>query len=200
VNEPLTYTNRKGVTYYLCCGQTKTGKPRYYFAREPRDAPVTEIPPGFEITESVNGIVSLARSRPQLVSPDAVVAVEAELDRHPKARNYRLNVRPDRIEIYELLGLDAETLLTKLGAYSGFSRLDLAARLKAEQERYGQFTAVLRFNLVDAEQQVFQTERMCYLGSVDDWIPIGPAAEIPELAARYVPLLGSDALLEIYSW
>lgn len=196
----ITYTNRKGVTYYLCQGQTKTGKPRYLFAREPRGTPVMEIPDGFAISESVNGLVSLARVRPQLVSPDAVAAVEAELDRHPKARNYRLTVRPDRIEIYELLGLDAETLLTKLGAYSGFSRSDLAARLQAEQERYGQFTAVLRFNLVDAGRQVFQTERMCYLGSVDDWIPIGPAAEIPDLAARYVPLLGSDALLEIYPW
>lgn len=27
----ITYTNRKGRTYYLCQGVTKTGKPRYYF-------------------------------------------------------------------------------------------------------------------------------------------------------------------------
>jgi len=40
---PITYTNRKGLTCYLCKSVTKTGKPRYYFAREPEDEPVEEI-------------------------------------------------------------------------------------------------------------------------------------------------------------
>jgi hypothetical protein len=41
---PITYTNRKGVTYHLCRGVTKTGKPRYYFAREPKsDLPSRSI-------------------------------------------------------------------------------------------------------------------------------------------------------------
>ena len=31
----ITHTNRKGVTFYLGRGVTKTGKPRYFFAREP---------------------------------------------------------------------------------------------------------------------------------------------------------------------
>src|SRR5947207_1438331 len=33
VRMPVSYTNRKGVTYTLYRGQTKTGKPRYYFGR-----------------------------------------------------------------------------------------------------------------------------------------------------------------------
>jgi|GEM_PF-3959171 len=33
---PISYTNRKGSTLYLCQGTTKTGKVRYYFAREPK--------------------------------------------------------------------------------------------------------------------------------------------------------------------
>ena len=45
----ITYTNRKGRTYYLCQGVTKTGKPRYYFAREPRDTVLEELPGGYEI-------------------------------------------------------------------------------------------------------------------------------------------------------
>ncbi len=28
---PVMYTNRKGMTYYLCQGKTASGKPRYYF-------------------------------------------------------------------------------------------------------------------------------------------------------------------------
>ena len=67
---PITYTNRKGVTYYLCRGVTKTSKPRYYFAREPKSEPVEQIPEGFKISESVNGIVSLVRDRPALIQPE----------------------------------------------------------------------------------------------------------------------------------
>jgi hypothetical protein len=48
---PITYTNGKGITYYLCRGITKTGKPRYYFAREPKGEVLNEIPPGFKISE-----------------------------------------------------------------------------------------------------------------------------------------------------
>jgi hypothetical protein len=58
---PVSYTNRKGLTYTLYRGQTKTGKPRYYFGREGQSQgePVTELPPGFTISESVNGIEAL---------------------------------------------------------------------------------------------------------------------------------------------
>ncbi len=44
---PVSYTNRKGLTYTLYRGQTKTGKPRYYFGREGQSQgePVMEHPP-----------------------------------------------------------------------------------------------------------------------------------------------------------
>jgi len=63
---PVSYTNRKGVTYTLYRGQTKTDKPRYYFGRpdQGQSEPVTELPPGFTISESVNGVVSLVKDHP----------------------------------------------------------------------------------------------------------------------------------------
>lgn len=51
---PITYTSRKGLTYTLCQGTTKTGKPRYYFARKPKDQVLEQIPAGYTISESVN--------------------------------------------------------------------------------------------------------------------------------------------------
>ena len=51
---PITYTSRKGFTYTLCQGTTKTGKPRYYFARESKDQTLDQIPAGYAISESVN--------------------------------------------------------------------------------------------------------------------------------------------------
>ena len=97
----ITYTNRKGFTYTLCKGSTKTGKPRYFFSREPKGELVAQIPEGCKIVESVNGVVSLTKDIPGKILADELVAVQQLLDRHPHARQYRLNVKPDRIQVYE---------------------------------------------------------------------------------------------------
>ncbi len=196
---PVTYTNRKGFTYYLCQGVTKTGKPRYYFAREPKGEPVEEIPEGWKISESVNGIVSLVRDRPAQILAEEVAAVEAAVQQHPRSRNYRVNVKHDRIEVYEQVGPDAEELITAL-AQQGWGTPDLASRIRAERERYAQFTPVLRFILSDAEQRIFRVERMCYLGSIDDWIDVGPMGSVDHLARKMIPTLGTDAFFELGMW
>jgi hypothetical protein len=170
---PVTYTNRKGMTYYLCRGVTKTGKPRYYFAREPKGEPVEQIPEGFKISESVNGIVSLAKDRPALIWPEEVAAVEAAVRQHPKSNKYRVNVKHNRIEVYEQVGLDAEELASAL-AQEGLGIPGLANRLRPTMEDRAQFTPVLRFILADAERRTFRVQRWCYLGSIDDWIDVGP--------------------------
>ena len=97
---PITYTNRKGLTYTLYRGQTSTGKPRYYFGRpdQSQGEPVSEVPPGFTITESVNGVVSLVKDRPSQILPEEVAAVEAVVKRHPQARRYRVAGKQNRIE------------------------------------------------------------------------------------------------------
>ena len=55
---PISYTNRKGSTFFLCQGRTKTGRVRYYFSREPKGVEIDQIPSGYEISESINGVVS----------------------------------------------------------------------------------------------------------------------------------------------
>ena len=107
---PVTYTNRKGIAYCLCRSVTKTGKHRYYFAREPKGEVVEEIPAGYKIGESANGLVFLKKDRPAQIPPAEVAAVEAAVKRHPKSRNYRVSVKHDRIEIHERIGPDAEEL------------------------------------------------------------------------------------------
>lgn len=194
---PVTYTNRKGVTYYLCRGVTKTGKPRYYFAREPKGEPVEQIPEGFKISESVNAIVSLVRDHPVLVRPEESAAVEAAVRRHPKSHKYRVSVKHDRIEIYEMIGPDAEELAAGL-AQEGFAIPALADRLRPTMERRAQFTPVMRFILADEEQRTFRAERWCYLGSIDDWIDVGPMGTVYRLARQLIPKLGTDQFFELF--
>src|SRR5207247_11125363 len=144
----ISYTNRKGVTYTLYRGQTKTGKPRYYFARagQGQGEPVTELPVGFTISESVNGVVSLVKDRPLLIQPEEVATVEAAVQQHPQARRYRVAVKGKRIEVYEQVGPDYNALVSELHI-PGLSRPGVAEELRDLAERHAHYTAVSRFPL-----------------------------------------------------
>ena len=194
---PITYTNRKGFTYFLNKGMTKTGKPRYYFAREQKDELVDEIPQGCQVEESVNGIVSLVKARPQLIRPEESASVEAALKRHPKARNYRVAVKNDRIIVYEAIGGDMEHLFD-IFSFPGMDREGLKIHLQNEMDRYTQFTPVLRFILSDQETRNYRAERWCYLGSVDDWIYAGHSGKINQLAKKLMLKLGTDDFFELF--
>jgi hypothetical protein len=192
---PITFTNRKGLIYTLCQGMTKTGKPRYCFAREIKDTPLEHIPEGYTISESVNGVVSLSKTQVSQLREDEINAVKAAVAHHPKSRNYRVNARTKRIEVYELTGPDAETLIAALGPE--LSTLSgRAGRISAEIDRYGQFTPVLRFTLIDADTRAFEAERMYYSGSIDDFIHIGHGPLEP-MASDMIATLGTD---EFFEW
>jgi len=193
----VTYTNRKGFTYFLNQGVTKTGKPRYYFAREQKGEPVEEIPAGYEIEESVNASVSLVKARPHLIRPEESASVEAALKKHPKANNYRVAVKNDQIMIYEGIGGGMDSLRIILGQ-AGLNIEKVEERLQEELERYTQFTPVMRFVLDDQETREYHAERWCYRGSIDDWIYAGHSGKIDPLAKKLIPALGTDEFYELY--
>jgi hypothetical protein len=193
---PVTYTNRKGITYYLCQSVTKTGKPRYYFARKPKGEPVEEIPEGFTIVEGVNGLAFLKKDRPAQILPKEVAAVEAAVGRHPKSRNYRVSIKHDRIEIHEQVGPDAEDLIRVL-EQQGLGMPGLDDRIRAERERYARFTPVLRFILANTERRIFRVERMHY-GGRDEWFELRPKGPVDRLARQLIPKLGTHAFFELF--
>jgi len=55
----------------------------------------------------------------------------------------------------------------------------------------------MRFILVDKKIRLFQTNRFCYHGSIDDWIEIGSPGKISDLAKQYVKCIGTDAYYEL---
>src|SRR5258708_23380526 len=180
---PVSYTNRKGGTYTLYRGPPRTGKPRYYFGRPGQDQgePVTELPPGFTISESVNGVISLAKDRPALIQPEEVAAVEAAVQQHPQARRYRVAVKGKRIEVYEQIGPDYNALASELHI-PRLSRPGLADEFRDLEERHTHYTPVLRFTLLDPKQRRFNSKRNGYLGSNDGLFVLyrqaGPTAEL----------------------
>jgi len=196
---PVSYTNRKGLTYTLYRGQTRTGKPRYYFGRagQGQGEPVTELPPGFTISESVNGVVSLVKERPSLIQPEEVAALEAAVQQHPEARRYRIAVKHDQIEIYEQVGPDYDALLGELQTV-GLSSPGLAERLQAEEERYVRYMPVLRFLLLDPTRRQFGAQRMRYLGSVDGWLELGQTGPVATMTSALIPTLGTEQFYNLW--
>jgi hypothetical protein len=197
---PVSYTNRKGMTYILYRGLTRTGKPRYNFGR-PRQSqgePVSEIPSGYTISESVNGVVFLVKDRPALIRPEEVAVVEAAVQQHPEARHYRIAVKGKRIEIYEQVGPDYNALVRELHI-PGVSRPGLAEELRDLEERHAQYTPVLRFTLFDPRQRLYSVERMCYLGSIDGWLELhGQTGPVEKLARALIPTLGTEQFYELW--
>ena len=196
---PVTYTNRKGYTYYLCQGLTKKGNPRYFFSRTPRDTVLEEIPQGYEIRESVNGNVSLARIRPIQLLDSEISAVQEALDAHPKARLYRKDVKPRQITIYESLAADLGHFSNRLKGLLGSEEQtqNLMQQMQEEEYRRAQFTPVMQFTLTDDEHRFFVAERMCYRGSVEDWIQIETGKTMDELCAELIHKLGTEGFFDL---
>jgi hypothetical protein len=196
---PITYTNRKGLTYTLYRGQTRTGKPRYYFGRAEKSQgePVMELPIGFKISESVNGVVSLVKDHPSLIQPKEMAVIEAMMDKHPEAHRYKVSVKHDRIEIYENAGPDLDALLDVFHRI-GPSRPGLLEELQATEERYAHYAPVLRFILLDPEQRRFGAERMCYRSSVNGWLKLVHTGLLTELARTLIPTSGTDQFFELW--
>jgi len=196
---PVSYTNRKGAMYTLYRGQTRTGKLRYYFGRpdQGQGEPVKELPPGFTISESVNGVVSLVKDRPALIRPEEVEAVESAVQRHPEAHRYRVAIKGNRIEVYEQIGPNYNELVSELPS-PGLARPGLADQVGPLEERHAHYTPVLRFTLLDPKQRRFGSERMSSLGGIDDWLALGQTGPVVELAHALIPTLGTDAFFELW--
>jgi hypothetical protein len=177
---------------------TKTGKLRYYFAREPKDGCPEQIPDGWRISESVNGVVSLVKDRPQLITHQEVANIEAVLARHPKGQDYRVVVQKNQIVIYERLGPDIETLSAIFGNIGALQSDTARMRLQEQLDKSARFTPIMRFTLFDSDDRRFKAERWSYLGDIDDWIDIGESGKLVDLARQLIPKLGTDDFFAPY--
>jgi hypothetical protein len=198
---PITYKNRKNRTYYLCQDISKTGKPRYYFSREQKGEPLEAIPKGYEISESVNGVVSLTKVRPILLLDEEIEAIKSALKKHPQAKMYRLDIKPKQLTIYEQVGPDLDELTMQLGIKLGFSKREIeraTRHLEEEGQLDSQFTPIMRFILSNAKKRHFRAQRMSFFSNIDDWIDIAYDKSIEELTNELIPTLGTDEFFELY--
>jgi hypothetical protein len=61
----------------------------------------------------------------------------------------------------------------------------------------GLYQKVLRFTLIDEDNRRFAAERWCFLGSIDDWIPLSGGGDLAKLVERYGPHIGRESFFEL---
>ena len=79
----VQYVNKRGQTYYLHQGITKTGKPKYFFSMKSKGTPVDTIPDGFEIYENPDAQVFLRRIQPKIITDNEIAIIEKEMKQSP---------------------------------------------------------------------------------------------------------------------
>ena len=189
-SKQLSHTNRRGEKYFLCRKLTKKGNPRYYFAKSPSGEPVYTIPDGYEIRESVNGLVTLGKQRELYLRESEIQAVEDELSRKPTPEKYGLAVKPKLIEVHQAPSGGPE-LLAKLFPFAH------PAKVREAYLNSLSYSPVMQFLLVDEETRAFRAQRMGYRAKLSGWLWIDKADSIQNLCRRLIPLLGTDELFEI---
>jgi hypothetical protein len=193
---PITYTNRKELTYFLHRGKTKTGKPRYFFSRKDQGELVDEIPAGFEIRESPNGIVSLAKEKPRRIQDSEINLVQAALDKHPNEDlDCRLDVKPDSITVYERVGPAVDELVDIFVKYGFAVKPEGVADVEKMLDQDARYEPVLRFVFEDKEARIFSAERMTYTGR-GGWLYLG-SDQLQPLVEHLIPLLDTDDFFEL---
>ncbi|MFZ4580302.1 MAG: hypothetical protein ACOYOB_18115 [Myxococcota bacterium] len=182
------HVNRKGQRYFLCQTKSNTNAPRYVFSRKPTGAPVAAVPDGYEVAESVNGLVSLRKTGSCQIRADECALVEAVLAMH-HGRRCRVDAKKREIVVHE-----SPDPLFDLDSLVGFfgSGHDLSMRVAAS----AQLSPVMRFRLIENMARTFTVDRMCFRGSLDGWLPLDTGS-LANLAETYIRHIGKDSFFEL---
>ena len=195
----VEYTNRKGDSYFLQAGKTRTGKPRYWFGRKLTGEAVEVIPPGYEIYEHPEaGLVSLRKAKPTQISQLDRDILSDSIRRYAGLEHFIVDVEGDSLVVYlpDMGEENADRLIGRLmGPLMGLSPRLLAA--KTSMIRSSGYTKMMRFTLVNPDERVFAVERWCFRGSVDDWIWVGGPAPLENLVRKYGKHLGKESFYEM---
>ncbi len=195
----VRHINRKGDTYYLIAGRTKTGKPRYHFSRKQSGASVDRIPDGFEIYENPSSAqVYLRKVKPTEITPMEQEVVADGVRRHAGLQHFIVAIEGNSLVVYTP-GM-SETEVTGMMSFLSSPLLAASAMLqdvKGKMIQSSLYSKMLRLELVDANQRHYTVQRWCFRGSIDDWIYLDGPAPLAPLVEKYVPHLGKESFYEL---
>jgi hypothetical protein len=183
----FAYTNRMGDTYHLHEGRTKLGKPRYFFAREVRDGALAVMPDGYEVSESINGVVSVRRIDPDRTAIPAadVATIDAERARHAHLMHHRVQAERDAIVIY---APDRDA-----GVLDRHALFPVSEAKRQEWMNGARYAPVFRFV---PDRDAYRAQRMTYRGA-GGWSRDLARGALKTLAKKFVPKIGTEEFFEL---
>ena len=127
--------------------------------------------------------------------------VESAVAQHPESELYRLECRANRIVIHEQTNSGIKDILKMFAKQAGIPFADntvMQMGIDAKAAQMADYQAVVRFTLKDKKERLFNAERFCFLGGVDDWITIGYMERLESLVENIIPTLGTEAFYELF--
>ena len=192
----IEYVNRRGKKYYLHAGQTKTGKPKYFFSMKSEGSPVNTIPEGYEVYENPNAQVFLRKIPLQIITPAEVAIVRDGVKQYAKLDYFIVDVKDKHIIVY-LCDQNVDDLMERFSF--GFGKD--SARMRESLARFLSYSPMMQFVLEeDAQPRSFVVERWCFRGSVDDWIFLDGPDDLKALVKKYTQHLGKDSFYDLTAY
>jgi hypothetical protein len=174
------HTNRKGATYYLH-RRERNGKARYVFARKLGDGAIEAIPQGYEVRESVNGQVSLAK-----VTERQIIPAEEATVRKLLPETCRLELKGRQIIVFEPAN----------GAGGSAGDPWLQRAMAAHLAKNARYEPVMKFELLDRDERTFEVARWHYSGE-EGWTHPLETGPLVTLAEEFLPHIGKQSFYDL---
>lgn len=194
---PVTYTNARGTTYFLCSVATKAGKSRLVASRTIMGTPLPDMPEGLEFAENVNGQVSVRKTRPQIITQDELAIVHAALASARGCEPYRAAVERNAIVVYQP-SMWPSALEELAGAMLGGPPDAItAARTRRFAEENATYSPLVRFVLSDRDRRTFNVDRRYFSGD-EGWLHVDWDKHLEPAARNAVRRLGPKGPKETF--
>ena len=190
----MKHVNRMRKTYYVFEGTTKTGKPKYYVplkAVSDAGKQIDVLPDDFELYEDPTvGRVSIRKKAPSDIHEFELALVRA----HIKSMNCdtiaRVISKGKFILIYESPSTEHfDSFARNMGGLP-----DFAVRM---MQATSQMSHAFRLKLIGKNERIFESQRYCSRGTIDDWISLHHDGPLDELCKTYLRHLGQESFYEL---
>ena len=190
----MNYVNRKGDTYYVFQGVTKTGKPKYYVslkAESTAGVRIDVLPEDFELYEApMDARVSIRKKLPSDILDNELHFVRERIELMVTSVKTRVNREGRSIIVYESAG--ADEVKSMADVFGG-----MTPRFLEVMQSYSPMSPALRFKLIRKQDRIFEAQRFCFRGFIDDWISLHHAGPLDELCQAYLKHLGQESFFEL---
>ena len=190
----MNYVNRKGDVYYVYQGVTKTGKAKYYVslkAKSDAGQQIDSLPDDFELYEDpTDARVSVRKKQRSSIHDCELEFVRDRVATEAQSVIARVVIQGRSLVIYESPNIGHfDCISQRMGGLPTFATRELQST--------GQMSPAFRFKLIEMQERVFEAQRFCFRGGVDDWISLHHEGPLDELCENYLKHMGKESFYEL---